>query len=103
MKDPLVKEVKSYKKSYRLAIFIIFFICGLSIFLFGSNFISTFSTNGSTIYRIIISVIFLVLTVFIYLAKPLRNYWRVSFAFFIASIGTLLNWANGCWISFLNL
>lgn len=92
MKNLMAKEVKSYKKSYRLALFIIFFICGLSIFLFGSNFISTFPTNTSTIYRIIISVIFLVLTVSIYLAKPLRNYWRVSFAFFIASLGTLLNW-----------
>lgn len=92
MKDPLAKEVKSHKMIYRLALFIIFFICGLSIFLFGSNFISVFSTNDSTIYRIIISVLFLALTVFTYLAKSLRNYWRVSFAFFIASIGTLLNW-----------
>jgi len=89
-----VKEIKSQKnkKSYRLTLFIIFFICGLSIFLFGSNFISIFPTNSSTIYRIIISVIFLALTVFIYLVKPLRNYWRVSFAFFIASLGMLLNW-----------
>ena len=54
MKNLMAKEVKSYKKSYRLALFIIFFICGLSIFLFGSNFISIFSTNTSTIYRIII-------------------------------------------------
>jgi membrane protease YdiL (CAAX protease family) len=26
------------------------------------------------------------------LAKPLINYWKISFAFFIASLGTLLNW-----------
>ncbi len=85
-------ESQKNKKSYRLALSIIFFICGLSIFLFGSNFISTFSTNTSTIYRITISVIFLILTVSIYLARPLRNYWKVSFAFFIASLGMLLNW-----------
>ena len=42
--------------------------------------------------RIIISVFFLALTVFAYFTKPLRNYWRVSFAFFIASLGMLLNW-----------
>jgi len=80
------------KRLYRLIIFIIFFICGLSIFLFGFNFISTFPTNSSTIYRIIISVFFLALTVFTYFTKPLRNYWRVSLAFFIASFGMLLNW-----------
>ena len=77
---------------YRLILFVIFFIFGLSIFLFGSNFISTFPANSSAIYRIIISVFFLVLTVFIYLTKPLRNYWGVSFAFFVASLGMLLNW-----------
>lgn len=86
-----IKPLKS-KRLYRLILFIIFFVCGLSIFLFGLNFISTFPTNSSTIYRIIISVFFLVLTVFFYLTKPLRNYWRVSFAFFIASLGMLLNW-----------
>ena len=92
MKDTPVKEVKSNKKSYRLTLFIIFFICGISIFLFGSNFISTFPTNGSTIYRLILSAVFLVLTTAIYMAKPLRIYWRVSLAFFIASFVTLLNW-----------
>jgi len=86
-----IKPLKS-KRLYRLILFIIFSICGLSIFLFGFNFISTFPTNSSTIYRIIISVFFLALTVFIYFTKPLRNYWRVSLAFFIASLGMLLNW-----------
>ena len=86
-----IKPLKS-KGLYRLILFIIFFICGLSIFLFGFNFISTFPTNSSTTYRIIISIFFLALTLFTYFTKPLRNYWRVSFAFFIASLGMLLNW-----------
>jgi membrane protease YdiL (CAAX protease family) len=80
------------KRLYRLTIFAVLFICGLSIFLFGFNFISTFPSNSSTLYRIIISVFFLALTVFAYFMKPLRNYWRVSLAFFIASLGMLLNW-----------
>jgi uncharacterized protein len=80
------------KRLYRLTVFAVFFICGLSIFLFGFNFISTFPTNSSTLYRIILSVFFLALTVFAYFMKPLRNYWRVSLAFFIASLGMLLNW-----------
>ena len=89
-----MEEIKPLKNKgfYRLILFIIFFICGISIFLFGFNFISTFPTNSSTIYRIIISVFFLALTVFIYFIKSLRNYWRVSLAFFIASLGMLLNW-----------
>ncbi len=86
-----IHPVKS-TKFYRLILFILFFICGLSIFLFGFNFISTFLTNSSTLYRIIISAFFLVLTISAYFIKPLRNYWRVSFAFFIASLGMLLNW-----------
>ena len=89
-----MEEIKPLKNKgfYRLILFIIFFICGISIFLFGFNFISTFPTNSSTTYRIIISVFFLALTVFIYFIKSLRNYWRVSLAFFIASLGMLLNW-----------
>ena len=86
-----VKSLKN-KKLYRLTLFIIFFIFGLSICLFGLNSISTFPTNSSTIYKIIISVLFLVLTVTSYLTKPLKKYWRVSFAFFIASLGMLLDW-----------
>jgi membrane protease YdiL (CAAX protease family) len=85
-------RVKSNNKFYRLIFFTVFFICGLSIFLFGFNFISTFSTNSSTIYRIIISVIFMALTLLAYLKKSLREYWRVSAAFFIASIVMLINW-----------
>jgi len=89
-----VEEIKPLKNKgfYRLILFIIFFICGISIFLFGFNFISTFPTNSSTTYRIIISIFFLSLTVITYFTKPLRNYWRVSLAFFIASLGMLLNW-----------
>ena len=89
-----MEEIKPLKNKgfYRLILFIIFFICGISIFLFGFNFISTFPTNSSTTYRIIISIFFLSLTVITYFTKPLRNYWRVSLAFFIASLGMLLNW-----------
>ena len=83
------------KKLYRLILFIIFFIFGLSICLFGLNTISTFPTNSSTIYKIIISVLFLGLTVICYLTRPLKKYWRISFAFFIASLGMLLNWLIG--------
>ena len=92
-----MEEVKSQKnnKLYHFVLFIIFFIFGLSIFLFGLNTISTFPTNSSTIYKIIISVLFLVLTVISYLTEPLKKYWRISFAFFIASLGMLLNWLIG--------
>jgi membrane protease YdiL (CAAX protease family) len=86
-----INPVKS-TKLYRSILFILFFICGLSIFLFGFNFISTFPTNSSTIYRIIISVFFMALTFLAYFIKSLKNYWRVSLAFFIASLGMLLNW-----------
>ena len=91
MEDIKSEPFKS-KRFRRLIIFTVFFICGLSIFLFGFNFISTFSSNSSTLYRIIIAIFFLALTLFTYFTKPLRNYWRVSFAFFIASLGMLLNW-----------
>ena len=35
------------------------------------------------------------LSVISYLTRPLKKYWRVSFAFFIASLGMLLNWVIG--------
>jgi len=80
------------QKFFRLIYFIIFFISGISIFLFGFNFISTFLTNNSTVYRILLTVFFLVLTIITYLKEKLKKYRQVSFSFFIASFVTLLNW-----------
>jgi membrane protease YdiL (CAAX protease family) len=64
----------------------------LLIFLFGFNFISTFPTNESTLYRVIICIFFLILTVIFFLFKKVKKYWKVSFAFFLAALGMLLNW-----------
>jgi len=64
----------------------------LLVFLFGFNFISTFPTNESTPYRIIICCFFLILAINCFFIKALKKYWKVSFAFFLASLGMLLNW-----------
>jgi membrane protease YdiL (CAAX protease family) len=85
-------NINSNKKLYRFVLFIIFFIAGILIFLFGSNYFSTFPTNSSTIYRIIISIAFMTSTLLFYFIKTLRKYWRVSSTLLIASLAMLINW-----------
>jgi membrane protease YdiL (CAAX protease family) len=77
----------------------VFLICGLSIFVFGSNYFEIFPTNRNLTYNAILSVIFLFASLLLKFDRRRSKYWRIAFAFFIASIAfpaTLVfsDWTN---------
>jgi membrane protease YdiL (CAAX protease family) len=79
------KETTRIKWLQRLGLFILFLVCGLAILFLGSNFYEIFPTNRNLTYNLIVSAVFLTLSMWFKLDKRLNKYWQVTFAFFIAS------------------
>ena len=83
----IVGTRKSQPNSFqRLALFITFLICGLAILFLGSNFYEIFPTNRNLTYNLIVSVVFLVLSLRFKYDRHLNKYWQITFAFFVASV-----------------
>jgi membrane protease YdiL (CAAX protease family) len=75
-----------------VALFALLLICGLLIFVFGVDYHTRFPTNTSGLYKIGLSVLFLIATVLLQRTQGLNVYWRVAFAFFVASLTNVLSW-----------
>jgi membrane protease YdiL (CAAX protease family) len=68
----------------RLGLGALYLLCGLLVFVLGTNYYSIFPTNQSQLYRVILAAIFLV-SAFVMRKKPgLQTYSQISYAFFIA-------------------
>ncbi len=84
---------KEKDKIYKLKIFILFLICGLSIFI-----IPIFLQNIiRIIYFIVLPLIFLIVSIISYRNSQLNRFFPVFFAFFIATLVYFLQmpWASG--------
>lgn len=74
---------------FRTGLFVLFLICGASIFVFGSNYFAVFPTNKNLAYNAVLSAVFLAAAVWLKRNERLTKYWQVAFAFFIASFAFL--------------
>jgi membrane protease YdiL (CAAX protease family) len=74
---------------FRTGLFVLFLICGVAIFVFGSNYFTVFPTNENLAYNTVLSAGFLVAAVWLKRNERLAKYWQVAFAFFIASFAFL--------------
>jgi len=74
----------------RLGLFLLFLVCGLLIFFFGSSYFSLFPTNQSDTYRLVITVVFLVAALLLRRSESLRKYWLIAYAFFVAALAQFL-------------
>jgi membrane protease YdiL (CAAX protease family) len=70
----------------RIGLFILFLVCGFSIFVFGSNYFAIFPTNRNLTYNLTISALFLIVALWLKRNKRWNRYWRITFAFFVASV-----------------
>lgn len=77
--------------------FALFVLAGLLIHLFGSSYHTLFPTNGSTLYKVGLAALFLVVTLVLYESPLLRRYEPIAFALFVGSCALLVNWALGDW------
>ena len=70
----------------RLDLFFLFLVCEASIFIFGVYYFDVFPTNRNLTYSLILSALFLSVSLWFRFDKRLKKYWLVPFAFFIASV-----------------
>lgn len=68
----------------RAGIGILMLVCGISVFIFGTNYYTIFPTNQSQLYRIILGLIFLAGALITRKKPDLKTYSNLSYAFFVA-------------------
>jgi membrane protease YdiL (CAAX protease family) len=83
----------------RLILFLVYLIGGLAVFVLGSNTFDLFSTNRNLLYEWSLTLALLVLALLMRQAKPLKGYWEVGFALFIASFANATNAYLGNWLA----
>lgn len=74
----------------RLGSFVVFLVCGVAIFVVGSNYFTIFPTNRNLAYNVILSAVFFAASMWLKRDERLGKYWRVAFAFFSGSFAFLL-------------
>ena len=70
----------------RLVLFILFLVCEAAIIIFGSNYFEIFPTNRNLTYNLVTSAVFLIAALWFKRTERWKMYWRVSYAFFVASV-----------------
>ncbi|HSG43281.1 MAG TPA: CPBP family intramembrane glutamic endopeptidase [Anaerolineales bacterium] len=80
------KETTQLNRVQHFRLFILFLVCGFAIFVFGSNYFDIFPTNKNLTYNLTVSALFLVVALWLKRDKHRNRYWRIAYAFFVASI-----------------
>lgn len=70
----------------KVLISIVLIICGLLVFVFGSNWYSVFPTNDSQTYRAILAAIFLGAALILRRKEASEQYGQIAYAFFVATV-----------------
>jgi membrane protease YdiL (CAAX protease family) len=93
--------------AYRAGLFVVFLICALAVFVFGSNYYQAFPTNGSTIYAAGLTIFFLIAAVLLRRSTKFSKFWQIAYAFCVASVvnlvSTLFAGYNTAILGFFNL
>jgi membrane protease YdiL (CAAX protease family) len=76
----------------RAAWFALFLICGLLVFVFGSDYHSRFWTNTSGAFKVGLSALFLIAALALRRSERGRAYWPVALAFLAASLTNVTTW-----------
>jgi len=70
----------------KIAISIVLLVCGVLVFVFGTNYYSLFPTNESQTYRAILAAIFLIAALVLRRNEASEQYSQIAYAFFIAIV-----------------
>ncbi len=68
----------------RVGISVLLLVCGILVFIFGTNYYTIFPTNQSQLYRIILGLIFLAGALITRKKPDLKDYSYLAYAFFVA-------------------
>jgi len=91
------KEIPQPNWLHRSGLFITFLMCGLAILVLGSNYFEIFPTNKNLTYNLIVSAVFLAVSLWFKYDKRWSKYWQIAFAFFIASVAYPVTLVFGGW------
>ncbi len=69
----------------KIVISIVLLVCGLLVFVFGTNYFSVFPTNDSQSYRAILAAIFLSAALVLRRNETTEKYSQIAYALFIAT------------------
>ncbi len=83
-------EKLSKSSSSRLGRSLLFLLCGLAVFLFGSPYFTIFPTNKNPYYLFALATVFLAGSFFLRRSSRFSQYQPVAYAFFIASFANLI-------------
>mgnify|MGYP001051211939 CR=1 FL=1 len=91
------QEVSRYSKLKRFGLFIVLLACEAVILIFGSHYFNVFWTNKNLAYNLILSAVFLAVSVWFRYDQRLRAYWQLAFALFIASAAVPISALLSLW------
>ena len=89
--DSMQETPASTSLGNRIGLFMLFLICALAIFVFGSNYYKAFPTNGNSSYSATLSAVFLIAAILLKRNENLAKYWQLAYAFFVASTVNLVS------------
>ncbi len=84
-------SISKNKKAYRFGVFMLFLICGLLVIFINLTFTDAIPQKVGLILKIGLMILFLTFSILLYRNKHLEKYWRVFFAFFVASVAIFLS------------
>ena len=84
-------------KTRQLILFVLFFACGLLVFLVG-GYLATVPRSTRTVIKVGLPLLFLAVTAILYRSERFKAYWQIAFAFCVASVGFLVAWLLSSWL-----
>jgi membrane protease YdiL (CAAX protease family) len=78
-------------------LFIVLLSCEAAIFIFGSHYFNVFRTNKNLTYNLIVSAVFLTISLWFKYDQRLTAFWQIAFALFIASTAVLISAVLSPW------
>jgi len=97
-------HITKKEKANRLFLFMIFLICGLTIFFVSVTFSSAIPGGIRIWVRIGISLLFLAIAFYLRINKRFEKYWKVLYAFFVASFSFFMGgYLSGLALRYFNL
>jgi hypothetical protein len=88
--SPLGKPISA--AFLKVSLFLFLLICGLAVFVLGTSYYDQFPTNTSGLFKIGLSALYLLTAILTRKIDLLRPYWRVMYAFFVASMVNVVAW-----------
>lgn len=91
--------MKTEQKGFqRWALFALYLVGGVAVYLLGANTFDLFVTNRSPLYEWELAFFLLALALVLRGSEPLQKYWKVAYALFAAAFANALNLALGNWL-----